>query len=99
MNKVLAIARYEYLRHVRRRAFLLTGLGLPLLIGVVIAVVALVIVFVGAEHGIGVVDPTRRWASVSLRQLDTNRPIPTRRFRDETTARAALDAGSIDAYL
>lgn len=99
MNKVWAIARYEYLRHVRRRAFLLTGLGLPLLIGAVIGIVALVIVFVGAEHGLGVVDPTRRWASVSLRDLDTNRPIPTRRFRDATAARAALDTGSIDAYL
>jgi ABC-2 type transport system permease protein len=99
MNKVWAIARYEYLRHVRRRAFLLAGLGLPLLMGAVIGIVVLVVVFVGAERGLGIVDPAGRWASVSLRQLDTARLIPTPRYRDETAARRALDAGSIDAYI
>lgn len=99
MNKVWTIARYEYLRHVRRRAFLLTGLGLPLLIGGVIGIVVLVIVFTGAERGLGLVDPTGRWASVNMRELDRERPIPTRIFGDTSAARAALDAGLIDAYL
>lgn len=99
MNKIWIIARYEYLRHVHRRAFLLTSLGLPLLIGGVIGIVALVIIFVGAERRLGLVDPTGRWATVSSRRLEIDRPIPISLFRDDSTARAALDVGSIDAYL
>ena len=99
MDKIWSIARYEYLRHVRRRAFLLTGLGIPLLLGGIIGVVALVVIYAGAEHALGVVDAKGQFAAVDVRTLDIRRPIPIRDYRDEAAARAALDAGTIDAYI
>ena len=99
MDKIWSIARYEYLRHVRRRAFLLTGLGIPLLLGGIIGVVALVVIYAGAERALGIVDAEGQFSAVDVRTLDIRRSIPTTGYRDESAARAALDAGTIDAYI
>ena len=99
MHKIWTIARYEYTRHVRRRAFLFSALGIPLLIVGVFGLIFLVVSRREGEQRLGLVDETRRFASVDLESLDLRRPIPVEQFPDEPAARSALDAGTVDAYL
>lgn len=99
MNKIWTIARYEYIRHVRRRAFQFTALGLPLLMASIFGLIILVVLRSGVEQRIGIVDETRRFAAVDVNALDLRRPIPVEQFADETAARAAFDAGRTDAFI
>ncbi len=56
MHNLLLIAKGEYLRLVKRRSFLLATLGMPLFIGIVLAVSALVAVGGSDDRPFGVVD-------------------------------------------
>lgn len=99
MPKWLIIARMEYLKLVRRRAFLLATLGLPLLI---IAVITFSIVSV--QRGSG--------EQVPLAYVDEAGVLPDKaelisppedqvrilRFRDQASAAEALAKGSIQAF-
>ncbi len=99
MRNILAIARYEYGRHIRRRGFLFTALGIPLLIAAVVAIIVVVTSRSGAELRLGLVDHTGRFAGVDTAALDVDPPIPVERFGDEASAGRALEAGRIDAYV
>ena len=99
MNKIWTIARYEYSRHVRRRAFFFTALGLPLLAAAIFGVIVLVVSRSSVEQRIGMVDETGRFGDVDVAALNLRRPIPVERFADEAAARAAFDAGSVDAFV
>src|SRR3954466_8268139 len=99
VRKILTIMRFEYVRQVRRRAFLFTALGVPLLIIALIGVIALVVTRTGAEQHLGFVDRTGAFASVDIHKLAISRPIPLESFSDEATARRAFDEGRIDAYV
>ncbi len=66
MDKILAIARYEYGRHVRTRGFLATALGIPLLVVVIVGIVAIVATRSEVEERLGLVDPSGRFAAVDV---------------------------------
>lgn len=99
MKHIWLIARYEYGRIVRRRSFLLTALGLPLLVLALIGAIFIVTARSSGEQRLGLVDQTGRFAAVDERALGLTRPIPIERLADERAAAQALDAGRIDAYV
>jgi len=101
MTRLLWIARHEYVRHARRRGFLLATFGLPLL---VIGGVALLILVLAntlrPEAAIGYVDQSGILDGVTIpaAAAGENSFVPLRPFPDEAAARAALDAGAVDAF-
>ncbi len=107
MNRLLFIARSEYLRQITRRGFLMTAFGTPLIIGAVYALLLfLSVVFIllsPTEEVVGYVDH----AAVVRENLDLEAPsLPEwyqypsfRPYADEAAARAAFVAGTIDAYV
>ncbi len=99
MRRILTIARYEYTRHVPRRGFLFTALGIPLLFAGVIALIVLVISRSPVEQQLGFVDRTGHITSPNLPAPEPNSSIPMQRFDDEDAARRAFDARAIDAYV
>lgn len=99
MNYTWLIARYEYGRFVRRRSFVLTAVGLPLLVLGLIAVIVLVTTRSGVEQRLGLVDQSGLLATLDPAALDGARPVPLVRFADEPAARQALDADGIDGYV
>ncbi len=98
MRNIWLVARYEYLRHVRRRGFLFVAFGMPLLLVAIFGVIALVALAQEDERQLGLVDQTGRFATVDTSDLGLSRPIPMLTFADESSARAALEQGAIDAY-
>lgn len=98
MRNLLLIARAEYARLVKQRSFLLATLGVPLLIGIVSAVSALVAVNSVADTGpFGVVDHAALLGD-ALPQASSYAAASAVAFPDEAAARAALEAGEVQAY-
>lgn len=96
MRKSWLVAKAEYLRLVKRRSFLLATLGIPLLIGVVMAVSIWVAVGNRDERSIGIVDQAGILGDVALSAAAQN--FDTVALQDEAAARSALEAGQIRAY-
>lgn len=99
MQHTWLIARYEYGRFVRRRSFVLTAVGLPLLMLGLIATLVIVTTRTGGEQRLGLVDQSERFAAIDLSTLGLARPIPLERFADEAAAQQALDAQQLDGYV
>jgi ABC-2 type transport system permease protein len=98
MNRILLIARREFLTNVKRRSFLFSVFGLPLLI---IATQFVVGYFVetqsettGTLGQIGYVDLTRG----EILSLAQDKPDEFQAYVDEEAAHSALLAGEIGAY-
>lgn len=98
MNRAFLVARREFVTNVRRRSFLFTAFGLPLLI---IAAQFAVGYFVqtqtqttGILGQIGYVDLTPD----HLLGMAVRKPVEFREFSRQEDARAALVAGEIGAY-
>ncbi len=97
MRKLLRIAKAEYVHLVMRRSFVLATLGVPLLIGVVMLISILVATRSTADaRPFGVVDGAGLLGDV-LPQAATY-AANAQGFPDENAARAALEAGSVQAY-
>jgi ABC-2 type transport system permease protein len=98
MNRILLVARREFITNVKRRSFLFTVFGLPLFI---IAIQFAVGYFVerqsettGTLGQIGYVDLTPG----QILSLAVDKPDEFRAYPDQEAARAALVAGEIGAY-
>lgn len=98
MNRILLVARREFITNVKRRSFLFTAFGLPLII---IAAQFAIGYFVGQQSRttgtlghIGYVDLT----SEKLLSHAVDKPDEFRAYPDQESARAALTAGEIGAY-
>lgn len=98
MQHTWLIARYEYGRFVRRRSFVLTAVGVPLMVLALIAAIYIITARSSAEQRLGLVDQTGRFATIDEQTLGLERPIPLVRFADEAAAKQALDAKEVDAY-
>lgn len=101
MRKFWLVFRYEYLRHVLRKRFLFALFSLPL---VVLLLVGVIFISVYSEYDArpaGYVD-----LSGSFQQTKSLPPNPNAffpavqldKFKDEQTARQALESGNIQAY-
>ncbi len=99
MDNLWRIARAEYLRLAAKRSFLLSLIGMPLLIGAVIAIAILTALPKGDARPIGYVDlaGVMQGALVSIYEPAADARAMAS-FADEAAARAALEAGDIQAY-
>lgn len=100
MNKFWRITSHEYTRHVFRRRFLLALFSVPLLILFMVVLVLVVIMVNSDPTPIGYIDqsgilanpipqPAVKWPE---------RNVPMRAYPDETSAKADLQAGKLQAY-
>jgi ABC-2 type transport system permease protein len=97
MNRVWVVASYEFMSNIRKPSFLFALFGLPLLMGGLFAIIALVSVIAATsgevrEDAIGYVDSANLTANVP------SVPEGWQAFESEAAARAAVDAGTIDGY-
>lgn len=97
MNKLFYVAKFEFIRHIKRRGFIFAVVGLPAILVGVSVLVALF--FVGnAGEPFGVLDE-----SGLLLDLESYTPAnedhpPIFGYSDETAARQALSNDEIQAY-
>lgn len=102
MNKTWLVIKNEYLKHVRRKRFILALLSMPLFIVLMVGVGMLSVVITYNDTPVGYVDNSSVFTNAIMPELDS--PVPLRQpleiisFDNETTARKALDEGSIQAY-
>jgi len=106
MDRLLFIARFEYIRHITRRSFVIAMFGMPLFMGGMILlmgiVLALMMAFDKNEQVIGYVDYAgviRQDVSLPRSSSEFVETVEVRHFSEEQTARDAFVAGEIDAYV
>jgi ABC-2 type transport system permease protein len=100
MNKIFLIALQEYRHHVFNRRFLLGLMSVPLVIIVMVGLVFLILAMETNTTPIGYVDQAGFLSDPvpAPAPEPPDKPVPVRAFADEAAARAALDAGEIQAY-
>jgi ABC-2 type transport system permease protein len=106
MSKLWVIAGQEFAAHVRRRTFLLTTLGLPLLLVLMFGVIIVLTINAQNVKAIGYVDhaglliglPAQVMVPGDSSSSITESSVPAIRYPDEATARQALDGKQIDVY-
>jgi ABC-2 type transport system permease protein len=98
MREVWLVAKHEYLRMVRRRAFLLGTLAIPLLIVVVTAVSAYIATGRRDDRPLGYVDGASVLSAAIQPSSTSGRVVELRAFSDTEAAGSALQAGQIQAY-
>ncbi|MBN1875979.1 MAG: ABC transporter permease [Anaerolineae bacterium] len=98
MRKLWLIAKQEYLKIVRKRSFLIGTLGMPLLIGVIMLISIVLSLGGRGDIPVGYVDYAGVLQSAVLPVLEQGeRMVALQGFTDESVARAALEAGEIQA--
>jgi len=102
MSKIWRVARYEYHRHVFRKRFLLTVLGVPLFIGLIFLVGVLIVAIQTNRRPIGYVDHSGLLANPILPdetdetgQFDQ---VDLIAYESEAEAQTALKGMEIQAY-
>ena len=98
MKKLFLIARHEFMHMVHQRSFLLTTLGLPLLIVLIGLVSVSTAESAVAAHAIGYFDPDSVLGNPAISRVyygDTEHTISA--YDDRTKAEAAVENGEIDA--
>ncbi len=100
MTKVWLVAKQEYRRIAGKKTFLISTLGIPILFIGLMVVVALVSILGEDGRAIGYVDYAGILHADALETIgqDTTHYVEIRPYRDETSARAALEAGDLQGY-
>lgn len=101
MKKLWLVARYEFLRHVRRRRFILALLSMPIFIGLMVGVGMLSAVAQMKPAPIGYIDATNIFQILLPLPKDFGqrlmKPVEIIRYADENAGKTALEAKSIQA--
>ncbi len=100
MSKLWLVALHEYRRHVFNRRFLIGLLSVPLVIILLVGLIFLIISMENNTTPIGYVDHSGLLSDTLPAPTPSapDRPVPMISFTNESAARAALDAGKIQAY-
>jgi ABC-2 type transport system permease protein len=100
MSKFWRIASHEYSRHVFRRRFLLPLFSVPLIIVFTVVLVLVIIRMDSNPTPIGYIDHSGLLANPIPQPAPKwpERMVPMRRYTDEASAKADLEAGKIQAY-
>ncbi len=99
MRNIWLVAKHEYLRTVRRRAFILGTIAVPVFAGVIMVVTILIATRGQNKLPVGYVDHAGV-LELSLAQTlpDADKRIGIEAYPDEEAARAALENDQIQAY-
>ena len=99
MRKLWLVAGHEYRQEIHKKSFLLATLGIPLLIAVVMGVSIYIAVRNTDERPLGYIDQSGLLAEAVMPRLQEDEKMVTLRvFDDQERAKAALEAGEIQAY-
>ncbi len=100
MPKLWVIAKHEYLKITRKRSFLLGTLAMPLFFVAIMAFAVIMVFASEDQRPIGYVDLAGVLTTVTKLPPEKNGPQPVelQAFAAEAQARAALEAGQIQAY-
>jgi ABC-2 type transport system permease protein len=100
VSKLWKVIAYEYRRHVLRRRFLFALFSVPLWVVAVLAISILAVVLGRDNNPVGYIDPAGILAHAPQPENEDRDPfeVSFEAFADESGARAALDAGQIQAY-
>lgn len=99
MSKLWLVAKHEYRKMVGKKSFLITTLGVPLLI--IVGSIIVIIIAIRSEDSrpLGYVDHAGVLQPGALTALgDDEKRIAIRAYPDEAAARAALETKDIQAY-
>ena len=97
MRKFWLVAGHEYRNMTRRRSFIWSTIGLPLLIAAATALSVLITTGAGKAIVLGYVDHAGVIAN-PVSAAEQGGDVQFRGFADEASAQASLEAGAIDAY-
>ncbi len=98
MHNFWVVVKNEYRKHVTSPAFLITTIGLPLLIVGFLAAFILIAIRSGVEKPLGYVDQSGLFRGEGVQIPGVGKPdIEIREYSDETAARKALESGQIVA--
>jgi ABC-2 type transport system permease protein len=100
MRNYWLVARHEYAKIARKRTFLLSALGFPLLLTVVIAISMVLAIGADDNRPLGYVDMSGLLSDDVTVPLtaENEEMVPIQSFPDEPSARQALEQGAIQAY-
>jgi ABC-2 type transport system permease protein len=97
MRKLYYVARFEFLRHIKRRGFIFAVVGLPTIL---IGIAVLIGFFFAGNAGepFGVLDQSGLLLNLENYTAEDEDASPIFAYADETAARQALTDGEIQAY-
>ncbi len=102
MSKAWIVFRHEFLRHVKRKGFILGLLSIPIFLAVSMGISIVAALLSEDMRPVGYVDLSGLFANVQpLPPQNTgwlDRDVEMRPFENEAAARRALEAGEIQAY-
>ncbi|MGD1993181.1 MAG: ABC transporter permease [Anaerolineae bacterium] len=99
MRKLWRVARYEYVRNVFKRSFILALLSVPLVIALNVGVGFLMESMEDSDGPIGTVDHAGLLANpIPAPVADSDEPLAFIPFETEEQAQAALEDGRVQAY-
>jgi len=99
MQKMWIVARHEYLHHLRRKGFLISTFGMPVIIVLVFALIVFVLLRSSQVDSIGYVDEPGLFHAVApaFAFESIGGAVTMRRYADIEAASAQLRAGAVDA--
>ncbi|MBM7844904.1 ABC transporter permease [Herpetosiphon giganteus] len=99
MSKIWTIARHEYLTHLRRRGFLISTFGMPIMLVLLFVVVVVVLLLSSQVKAIGYVDQSGLTAGLKpeIAWRSNLGDVQIRQYASLDEAKTALQAESIDA--
>lgn len=99
MANLWRVASAEYARLARKRSFLISVLGMPLFIGVIVAIAIFTAMPKGDDRPIGYVDLAGVTQTAAVAGYTPEAAAPeVRAFEDEGAARSALESGALQGY-
>ncbi|MFO7540757.1 MAG: hypothetical protein R6X32_22180, partial [Chloroflexota bacterium] len=98
MRKMLLVMAHEFWRHVKRRGFILSVLGLPLL-GLILMVGTVFLILTIFNQPVGLIDQSGYLLPPDSYHTESQMRAPIIAYEDETLALVDLELGSIQGVV
>lgn len=99
MREFWLVVKNEYVKRVGKRSFFISTLGIPLLVIILLSFTAILAGGSQTEKPVGYIDQAGFLASGEALRIDRDSStVVLRKYPDETSARASLEKGEIQAY-